>query len=173
MGRDDRQKSDETPEHNGAARDVENRDAPATFTGDLGGGGTSVGVDLGRGGTTTPAGDLAGGGEPGSLVDFGDGTVTDRDALPTGGAGGAVGQSNKTAPSNAERPAPARDLPRNATDMAPGIPSGSGKGIEKALEQPDSDIGGGVAGDTTPAGDQEDRPSAETVRTEDKGRTTL
>ncbi len=71
------------------------------------------------------------------------------------------------------RPEPPRDLPRTATDMAPGIPTGSGAGIDKALQQPDSDLGGGVAGDTTPEGATKDKPESRVVRDEDKGRTTL
>ncbi len=76
-------------------------------------------------------------------------------------------------------------VPRTATSMAPGIPTGSGKGIDEALRQPDNEIGGGVAGDTTPAtaggtsrqddsagGDAQKRePKA--VLTEDRDRTTL
>ncbi len=75
----------------------------------------------------------------------------------------------------ASRVAPPHELPRSATSMAPGIPAGSGEGIERALEQPDSDLGGGVAGDTTPRADRERRGGREpkTVRAEDKERTTL
>jgi hypothetical protein len=67
--------------------------------------------------------------------------------------------------------------------MAPGIPAGSGRGIDEALKQPDSEIGGGVAGDTTPATGGEssdpndaaagDGRNADAVRTEDRDRTTL
>jgi hypothetical protein len=67
--------------------------------------------------------------------------------------------------------------------MAPGIPTGSGKGIDEALGQPDSEIGGGVAGDTTPqtrpgadvrhSPDAEKRRELQDVRAEDKDRTTL
>ncbi len=72
---------------------------------------------------------------------------------------------------DAELPRPAHEPRRTATDMAPGIPAGSGEGIDHALGQPDTDLGGGVAADTTPTGEGE-RPS-DVVRTEDKDRTTL
>ncbi len=156
---------------------------PATFTGDIGGTGATAGEDLGRGGTTTATGDISGGGEPGSVVDFGDGSVSDRDAVPTGGAGTAVGGQPAQQPhgENARLPEPARDLPRTATTMTPGIPVGSGRGIDEALRQPDSEIGGGVAGDTTAAGGGETSTGEErgqgrepkNVRSEDKDRTTL
>ncbi len=148
--------------------------APATFTGDLPSGGPGAGADLGRGGTATPIGDIAGGGAPGSLVDFGGGTVTDSDAVPEGGAGDAA------APVRARGGMPVdegigSDQPpvRSATSMAPGIPAGSGQGIDRALEQPDSDLGGGVAGDTTAAPADAKPRSEEEVRRDDKGRTTL
>ncbi len=149
------------------------RDAPATFPGDSPGGGTSLGADLGRDGTSTPTGDIAGGGEPGSLVDRGAGTIIDRDAVPTGGAGAATSEGRGREPhgENAQLPPPAHDLPRSATEMAPGIPAGSGAGIDEALQQPDTDLGGGVAGDTTPTG--KGARSSDEVKTEDKGRTTL
>ncbi len=100
-------------------------------------------------------------------------TTADPDAVPHGGAGAATSEGRGREPrgENAELPPPAQDLPRGATDMAPGIPAGSGSGIDKALQQPDTDLGGGVAADTTPAGKGE-RPS-DVVKTEDKGRTTL
>ncbi len=66
-----------------------------------------------------------------------------------------------------------RNLPRSATDMAPGIPAGSGEGIDKALEQPDSDLGGGVAGDTSVGSETDEKPDREVIRNEDKERTTL
>lgn len=67
----------------------------------------------------------------------------------------------------------AREMPRTATEMAPGIPTGSGEGIDKALQQPDSDLGGGVAGDTTVDLETKEKPDRELIRTEDKDRTTL
>ncbi len=66
-----------------------------------------------------------------------------------------------------------RPAPRTATDMAPGIPAGSGKGIDEALQQPDTDLGGGVAGDTTPGVETPDKPARDTVRNDDRDRTTL
>ncbi len=89
------------------------------------------------------------------------------------GAGAATSEGHPGEPlgENAELPRPAQRLPRSATDMAPGIPAGSGEGIDQALQQPDTDLGGGVAADTTPTGEGE-RPR-DVVRTEDKGRTTL
>ena len=76
--------------------------------------------------------------------------------------------------------------PRTATSMAPGIPTGSGRGIDEALRQPDTEIGGGVARDTTPAtaggisngkdsadGDDVQKRDPRDVRTEDRDRTTL
>src|SRR5512133_769509 len=69
--------------------------AAASFSGDIGGGGSSADADLGRGGTTTPTGGVAGT------------TSTDQ---PTGARG---------------LPEPPRELPRTATEMTPGIPAGS------------------------------------------------
>ncbi len=147
---------------------------PATFTGDVRAGGPGAGADLGRGGTSTPVGDIAGGGAPGSLVDFGGGTVTDRDAVPEGGAGAAArpvksrGGMAKDEGIGSDKPAA-----RSATSMAPGIPAGSGQGIDRALDQPDTDLGGGVAGDTNAVPADAEPRSEEEVRRDDKGRTTL
>ncbi len=64
-------------------------------------------------------------------------------------------------------------LGRSSTSMAPGIPVGSGKGIDQALRQPDTDLGGGVAGDTT-VGLESDQPrNASTIRNDDRTRNTL
>ncbi len=147
---------------------------PATFTGDLRAGGPGAGADLGRGGTSTPIGDIAGGGEPGSLVDFGDGTVTDRDAVPEGGAGAAATPVKSRGGMAAnENIGSGKPPERTATSMAPGIPAGTGQGIDKALDQPDTDLGGGVAGDTTAIPEDAEPRSKEQVRRDDKDRTTL
>lgn len=152
-------------------RNLRAKGLPATFTGDVRGGGTA-GVIIGRGGASTPMGDIAGGGEPGSHVDFGGGTVTTGDALPTGGAGTATGGRRRAR--GAELPAPASALPRTSTAMAPGIPEGSGRGIDQALERPDSELGGAIAGDTTVGqGRSESARDPEQVRRDDKERTTL
>ncbi len=141
MARHDKQKRDQPAR--AKPDDRRERPAPASFTGDVGGGGTGVGgADLGRGGTTTSAGD-------------------------------PVGEASRARQQGSARPEPPRDLPRTATDMTPGIPEGSGRGIDQALGQPDSDIGGAVAGDTTPGTETAGKPSRDVVRREDKERTTL
>jgi hypothetical protein len=104
-------------------------------------------------------------------VDFGDGTVSVRDAVPTGGAGAAVERPRGERGAKLPPPEPA---PRTATRMAPGIPVGSGHGIDRALAQPDTDLGGGVAGDTTITGTESEKGRDEqTIRNEDHDRTTL
>lgn len=155
-----------------ASANDRSRFTPASFSGDIRGGGPGAGADLGRGGASTATGDLAGGGEPGSLVDFGDGMVTVRDAVPTGGAGAAV--ERPLGDRGAKLPTPDHHAPRTATRMAPGIPVGSGRGIDRALAQSDTDIGGGVAGDTTMTGAESEKGRDEqTIRNDDHDRTTL
>ena len=106
------------------------------------------------------------------------------DRKPAGANLGALGDGPQDVrDGDARLPPPPRDLPRTATEMAPGIPIGSGKGIDEALRQPDSDIGGVVAGDTTPdlsAASEPREPEADGqgrepkgVLAEDKDRTTL
>lgn len=145
---------------------------PASFTGDMRGGGPGAGADLGRGGTSTPVGDIAGGGQPGTLTDIGEGTASVGDAVPTGGAGDLA---------RAERVEPRRetlreqpvDVPRTALDRAPGIPAGSGNQLDRSLQTPDSELGGAVAADTTPGGRTGDEPDARKIAEEDRDRNTL
>ncbi len=82
-------------------------------------------------------------------------------------------QGDERAGAGRRRPEAPHDLPRTSTEMTPGIPVGSGKGIDEALEQPDSDLGGGVAGDTTARKQARERRDQGTVRNDDKDRTTL
>jgi hypothetical protein len=106
-------------------------------------------------------------------VDFGDGTVSVRDAVPTGGAGTAA-ERPLGGGRGAQLPPPDAHAPRTATRLAPGIPVGSGRGIDSALARPDTDIGGGVAGDTTVTGSEHEKGRDErTIRNDDHDRTTL
>lgn len=166
-----------TDEHNkGTRREDEGQEPgqqddnlPATFSGDVRGGGPGAGSDLGRGGTSTPTGDIAGGGQPGSTVDIGDGTVTIRDAVPTGGPGNVARRDRPEPRQERLREEPV-EIDRSALDGAPGIPAGSG---EEALQTPDSELGGVIAADTTPGGATGDEPDRRQVRDEDRRRNTL
>lgn len=145
---------------------------PANFSGDIRGGGPGGGADLGRGGASTPAGDMAGGGEPRSVVDIGEGTVIARDAVPTGGAGDVARHASGEARQErlSEQPIESQ---RTALDGAPGIPAGSGADLEEVLRTPDSELGGAIAGDTTPSGPTGDEPDERQVREDDRKRNTL
>ena len=65
------------------------------------------------------------------------------------------------------------EIQRSALDGAPGIPTGSGSGLDKTLETPDSELGGAIAADTTPGGPTGDEPDKRQVREEDRSRNTL
>lgn len=65
------------------------------------------------------------------------------------------------------------DIKRTALDGAPGIPAGSGTGFDRSLQTPDSELGGAIAGDTTPQGPTGDEPDEEQIRRDDRKRTTL
>lgn len=124
-----------------------------------------------RGGT--PPAEFSGefGSRPGGGSTIGrGGDVMRRSSGAPGEAGRPSDPGNRTVGGPDEEP---RETRRSALDMAPGIPAGDGNDLERALETEDRELGGAVAGDTTPGGATEDAPDEEQVRRDDRKRTTL